>query len=312
MVALNHGVLYHGLQHMGADAAPPAAGGEGKPRTRSASPAFTLTELLVVIAVIAILAALLLPSLGRAKAQAVRLECLSNLRQLQLAWEMYSADHAGALVPNAHGPGSGQEPERLSWVGGWMDLSGSLDNTELRWLMDPTFRQGARLAPYLQAPAVYRCPADRSGVPTAAGWQPRLRTVSMNCYMNGMETLGVNAYWQSDQYLTFHTAADLNRVPASMMFVFVDEREDSINDGYFASDLDNQLGVHTIVDFPGSYHLNGANLTFADGHAESRRWRDPRTRPPLVRDQLLQLNVASPSNPDVAWLQQHTSQAAKR
>jgi len=189
-----------------------------------------------------------------------------------------------------------------------MDLSGSADNTEVRWLMDPTFRQGARLAPYLQAPGVYRCPADRSGVPTAEGWRPRLRTVSMNCYMNGLEVLGVNAYWQSDQYVTFRTAADLNRVPASMMFVFVDEREDSINDGYFASDLDNQLGVHTIVDFPGSYHLDGANLTFADGHAEGRRWRDERIRPPLVRDQLLQLNVPSPANADVAWLQEHTSQ----
>ena len=65
------------------------------------------------------------------------------------------------------------------------------------------------------------------------------------------------------------------------MFVFLDEREDSINDGYFASDLENQRGQQTLVDFPGSYHHGTANLTFADGHAESQRWRDPQTNPPL-------------------------------
>jgi prepilin-type processing-associated H-X9-DG protein len=89
--------------------------------------------------------------------------------------------------------------------------------------------------------------------------------------------------------------------------VFVDEREDSINDGYFAMDLDNELGLHTIVDFPGSYHNEAANFTFADGHAEGHRWRDPRTRPPLVRGELLKLNVASPGNADAAWLQERVA-----
>jgi prepilin-type processing-associated H-X9-DG protein len=263
--------------------------------------------LLVVIAVIAVLASLLLPALGRAKAQAVRIACLANLRQLQFAWELYASDHLGALVPNAHGPLSGQAPERLSWVGGWLDLLESPDNAEVRWLMDPEFRHGARLAPYLLAPGVYRCPADRStGV---LGGQPvsRVRTVSMNCYMNGLEVLGENAFWQSSEFVTFQKTDDFNLASPSLMFVFVDEREDSINDGYFASDLDNQLGRHTIVDFPGAYHSLGANFTFADGHAESRRWRDVRTRPPLIRGELLKLNVAAPADADLEWLQARTS-----
>jgi prepilin-type processing-associated H-X9-DG protein len=108
--------------------------------------------------------------------------------------------------------------------------------------------------------------------------------------------------WKAYRMLT-----DFVNPGPSRTFVMVDEREDSINDGYFASDLENKLGYTTIVDFPGSYHSRGASLTFADGHAESHRWRDPQMSPPLVRGELLQLNVASPDNADMAWLQTHIS-----
>lgn len=276
-------------------------------QTGTANPAFTLVELLVVIAIITVLASLLLPALGQAKAQALRLHCLNNLRQLQFAWELYAGDHSGRLVPNAHGPESGLQELRLSWVGGWLDLADRPDNTERRWMLDPSFHHGARLAPYLHEPAVYQCPSDRSQVLTSAGSVRRVRSVSLNCYMNGMEVLGENALWQSDAFATFRTADDLNRGSPSALFVFVDEREDSINDGYFASDLENKLGRHTLVDFPGSYHRQAANLSFADGHVEGHRWRDPQTRPPLVRGQLMRLNVATPDNADAAWLQEHTS-----
>jgi len=271
------------------------------------SVAFTLIDLLVVIAIIAVLASLLLPTLSRAKAQAVKIGCLSNLRQLQFGWEMYAGDHLGNLVPNGHGPRSGGAPGRLSWVGGWLDFSTRPDNTNTAWLMDPSYRYGARLAPYLLSAGVYRCPSDRSFVVHEGRRQERVRTVSINCYMNGLEVLGVNAYWQSDAYRTFRKTGDINVTSPSFMFVFLDEREDSINDGYFASDLENKRGQQTLVDFPASYHHGAANLTFADGHAESRRWRDPQTTPPLVRGELLQLNVATPDNPDAVWLQERTS-----
>jgi prepilin-type N-terminal cleavage/methylation domain-containing protein/prepilin-type processing-associated H-X9-DG protein len=276
---------------------------------RSLLTAFTLIELLVVIAIIAILASLLLPAIAGAKAQAHKIKCLNNLRQLHIAWQLYADDHRGHLAPNGHSPRSGLEPNRPSWVGGWLDFSDRLDNIDARYLMDPGYRHGAKLAPYLRTSAVFKCPSDKSSARISDRMLPRVRTMSVNCYMNGLETVGVNAFWQSDLFVTFRKQEDLNLASPSMMFVFIDEREDSINDGYFASDLRNQLGLYTMVDFPGSYHNRAANLTFSDGHAESHRWSDPRTSPPLRPGHLLDLNVPSPENADLRWLQERISVA---
>jgi prepilin-type processing-associated H-X9-DG protein len=266
-----------------------------------------LIELLVVIAIIAILASLLLPAIAGAKTQAQKIQCLNHLRQLHIAWQLYADDHLGHLAPNGHSPRSGLELNRPSWVGGWLDFGDRLDNIDVRYLMDPGYRHGAKLAPYLRTSAVFKCPADKSSVRIADQLFPRVRTMSINCYMNGLETIGVNAFWQSDLFVTFRKQEDLNQASTSKMFVFIDEREDSINDGYFASDLENQLGQYTMVDFPGSYHNRAANLTFADGHAESHRWTDPETFPPLRPGNLLRLNVPSPDNPDLRWLQERIS-----
>ncbi len=130
-----------------------------------------------------------------------------------------------------------------------------------------------------------------------------MRSVSANMWMNYVGNVEVG----QDTYRIFRKTSELTTLSPVKAWVFMDEREDSINDGLFQTDLKNRGAAARIVDYPASYHNLAAGLSFADGHAEIRRWVDPRTTPVLRRDQPLDLDVASPNNPDVAWLQERSS-----
>ncbi len=264
---------------------------------RPASPAFTLIELLVVIAIIAILAAMLLPALNRAKLKAHGVSCMNNLRQLQVAWFMYVQDNNDRLP----GVSGGSYVSGDTWVSGWLDFSNNNShNTNLLYLTDVRFSQ---IGPYVRSPGVYRCPADQSTAPFGPERLPRVRSVSMNCWMNYLFDVDIG----QNQYIIFRKYSDIVRPTPAMAWVLIDEREDSINDGLFQVDVANRGGSARIVDYPAGYHGNAAGILFADGHAEIKRWMDPRTTPPLKRNSLIPLNVASPNNPDVAWLQERST-----
>ncbi len=259
---------------------------------------FTMVELLLVVVVVAVLASLLLPAVARSKGRAQALYCLRNLQQLQQAWMMYADDNSGWL-PGVIG---GSYPGPGRWVSGWLDFSSSPDNTNTLYLTDSRYSQ---LAGFVSTPAVYRCPSDRSVVRIDGQEHPRTRSVSLNCWMNYVGSAQIG----QDEFRVFRKADDILNPPPEKAWVFMDEREDSINDGLFQTNL-KQRGVQArIVDFPASYHGRSAGMAFADGHAEIKRWLDRRTTPPLRIRQLLDLDVPSPDNPDVAWLQERSSSA---
>lgn len=66
-------------------------------------------------------------------------------------------------------------------------------------------------------------------------------------------------------------------------------------------------GLFKLIDLPGSYHNGAGSLSFADGHTEFRKWKDPRTRPPLKKGGNLQIFELSPNNSDVFWLQERST-----
>jgi prepilin-type N-terminal cleavage/methylation domain-containing protein/prepilin-type processing-associated H-X9-DG protein len=273
-------------------------------RTDPRNHAFTLIELLVVIAIIAILASLLLPALVMAKNKAYTAQCINNLKQMQVGWQLYNADFTDFLAPNSDagaGP-HGQDSDDPSWVAGDMKTvatsAAELDeSTNPDWLVGSQWASFGSLGPYTKNAKIYRCPADKSTVSYNGASSDRSRSIAMN----GWVGFNTRDWSGSPPYRLNYKMNDLVNPGPADTFVFIDERENSINDGWFAMDVLDQDAGATWIDLPATRHNKGAVLSFADCHAEFRKWKDPRTLDEMTP------GTASANNPDIAWLQKRTT-----
>ena len=273
---------------------------------------FTLIELLVVIAIIAILAAMLLPALTRGKLKAQGVQCMNNHRQLAIAWRMYIEDNSDGLL-HASGPivGGSPGPDPLSWCTGGLDFNNA--NTS-NW--DPTVDvMKSPIWPYCSKNlGIWKCPSDTSYVTVAGVQKPRVRTMVMNAYLGGFGGLPITLGGAMTGQIVYLKFNELSKPGASLIFLFMDEREDAINYGNFLTAMNGYSpyapASFQFEDIPASYHGQANGLSFTDGHAELHHWRDGRTMPTLVHQQILYNGLAaipSSGNVDIAWLQDHST-----
>ena len=234
--------------------------------THAKARAFTLVELLVVIAVIAILASLLLPTLAKAKANAYAAKCINNEGQLMRAWDMYADDAKGYMVPNS--------PIGFTAARAWIDSLKGLENWG--YGRNPPFPgntnagllRAGLLASYLSGQVgVYKCPADR--LPSSNG--ERLRSVSMNGQMGALgQTLTNRPGNNNSPGALFVRISDLVRLQPANAIVFADESMATLQDGYLQ--IDTYGKGKFFPDIPANYHSGGCGIGYADGHAEVHKW----------------------------------------
>jgi len=266
---------------------------------------FTLIELLVVIAIIAILAGMLLPALGRAKAKATGIACISNNKQLVLAVHLYTGDFQDRYPNNFTIPDTLDAISTrkfnnwvnnvMAWTPGEQGPVAWQSLTNVEWVLNGVLAQFTA-----NALGIYKCPADKfaSKEMRAAGMTARLRSNSMNRLFgrssnSASDNTARGVSWSDGLYRQFIKTIDVPQ--PTMTWVTLDEHPDGINDAFFVCDQTTQWG-----DLPASYHNGACGFSFADGHAEVKRWLSQTSIYP-VKYSFSVVPADAKGRQDIAW-----------
>ena len=311
---------------------------KAKQQHQTRSRAFTLIELLVVIAIIAILAALLLPALNHAKQQGMATYCLGSQKQIITAWHMYAADSADNLAGNDWGNEKAWASlpagyQGLNWISGWEEAWGTAtgDETNTSLLIN---QQYAQMGPYIKDPKIYQCVASRILALEGGTLYPIVRDVSMSVWM-GSDTSTVTeendnqvpSADAADGYVNFTKQSQIlgqngwRTFSPSTALVFIDEKDDSIDDGEFLIQMTEWSSGPEIANVPAAYHAGAGLVSFADGHAEIHKWYSQAVLgPPAQAGGYVNYGSSRPDNfkvftvndphtdlSDLGWLQRHAT-----
>ena len=275
--------------------------------------AFTLPELLAVLAILGLLTVVLLPALADTRNKSF--QCLNNMRQLGFACLLYANDNKEKLVTNSDRESAGSAANWICPYGVTLDWTARSKNTNTLYLtIDSPALGTALLAPYVaHSTKVFLCPADRylSGVQRSAGFQNRIRSCAMDGAMgDGPKWFAPGSGGNWPNFYNVKKTTDMHTPGPANCWLVMDEHPDSDGDAclYVNPAQATGNGTGSFIGLPGSMHDNAAGMVFADGHSELHVWKDPQTIQPVNFTVAWLQSVSVISDQDLVWLAQHTPQ----